>query len=64
MAAVLALVFLFVLASFGLIFKVLVSDGSWVSIVALATFAIMAWGMFGGLFKMVRKWEDEAGPQH
>ena len=64
MAAVFALVFLFVLASFGLIFKVMIADASWVSVFALLTFASIAWGIFGGLFRMARKWENEAGEEH
>lgn len=59
MAAVLALVFLFVLASVGLLFKTLTGDGSLASLFALATFVALASGVFIGLFKMARRWEDE-----
>jgi len=59
MAAVFALVFLFVLASAGVLVKVIASDASWTSIFALVTFLALAWGVFFGLFKLARKWEDE-----
>lgn len=59
MAAVLALVFLFVLASVGLLFKTLTSEASFASMFALATFVALATGVFVGLFKMARRWEDE-----
>lgn len=61
MAAVFALVFLFVLASTGLLFETLMNDGSLASTFAFVTFLVMASGVFVGLFKMARKWEDEAG---
>jgi hypothetical protein len=61
MAAVFALVFLFVLASGGLLLKVLLGDASWTSALAMATFLAMAWGVFLGLYKMAKKWEGEAG---
>lgn len=61
MAAVLALVFLFVLASGGLLFKTLVGDGSFASIFALITFLALAWGLFIGVFKLARTWESDAG---
>jgi hypothetical protein len=63
MAAVMALVFLFVLASVGLLAKVFV-DGSWISALAMLTFVPMAAGVFVGTFKMARRWEREAGPDH
>lgn len=55
-----ALVFLFVLASAGLVVKLLVSDASWTSLFAMVTFLALAWGMFVGLFRLARKWEDES----
>ena len=61
MAAVFALVFLFVLASGGLVVKVLASDASASSIFAMITFLALAWGMFFGVFKLARKWENEVG---
>ena len=59
MAAVFALVFLFVLASGGLLFKTMVNGASFGSIFALATFLVLASGVFIGLFKMARGWENE-----
>lgn len=64
MAAVFALVFLFALASTGLLVKVITGDTSWTSTFALLTFMAMAWGVFIGLFKMARRWEAEAGVDH
>jgi hypothetical protein len=61
MAAVLALVFLFVLASGGLLVKTVLGDGSFASIFALATFLTLAWGLFIGLFKMARSWDSDTG---
>ncbi len=63
MAAVFALVFLFVLASIALLFKVFVG-GSLAGLFALITFVLLASGVFVGLYKMSKRWEDEAGPQH
>lgn len=60
MAAVFALVFLFVLAAGGLLMKVFVGEGSIASIFALVTFMALAWGVFFGLFKLSREWE---GPE-
>lgn len=59
MAAVLALVFLFVLASVGLLFQVFVGDPSLVSLFAYALFFTLAAGVFVGCFKMARTWEGE-----
>ncbi|HEX5059574.1 MAG TPA: hypothetical protein VFV99_09455 [Kofleriaceae bacterium] len=59
MAAVFALVFLFVLASAGLLVKTMMSDASFASIFALFTFLALGSGVFIGLFKLSRKWEDE-----
>jgi len=61
MAAVFALVFLFVLASGGLLFKTMLASASFASIFALATFLAFAWGVFIGLFKLARKWEGDVG---
>ena len=63
MAAVLALVFLFVLASVGLLLKVFLG-GSIAGAFAMLIFVAMAAGVFLGLFKMARTWENESGPQH
>lgn len=61
MAAVFALVFLFVLASGGLLVKTILSDASFASTFALGTFLLMAWGVFIGLLKMARTWESDVG---
>jgi hypothetical protein len=59
MAVVLILSF-FVLASFGTMFSVMTGDTS--SIAAFLGFSLLAWGLFGGLFKMARDWDHE--PEH
>jgi hypothetical protein len=59
MAAVFALVFLFVLAAGGLLFKVLVGEATFGSVFALITFLALAWGVFFGLFKLARGWEGD-----
>ena len=65
MAAVFGLVFLFVLASAGLLVKTMLSGATFASVFALVTFLALAWGVFIGLFKLARKWEDEPGqPGH
>jgi hypothetical protein len=58
MAAVFALVFLFAFASFGLMFG---ANGSFSfgSAMALATFGALAAGVFYGLLRMARNWENE-----
>jgi hypothetical protein len=61
MAAVLALVFLFVLASGGLLIKTIIGDASFASIFALTTFLALAWGVFIGLFKLARGWDSDVG---
>ena len=60
MAAVFALVFLFVLAAGSLLAKVFIGEGSIASMFALVTFLAMAWGVFFGLFKLARGWEGES----
>jgi hypothetical protein len=60
MAAVFALVFLFVLASGGLLVKTMLVGASFASVFALSTFLALASGVFVGLFKMARRWENEA----
>lgn len=64
MAAVFCLVFLFALAAVTLLFKPFVGDASFGGVFALATFVLLASGVFVGLFKMTKKWEAEAGPEH
>lgn len=61
MAAVFALVFLFVLASVGLLGKVVIGDPSVMSIFAFATFLALATGVFVGCFKLARGWEGPPG---
>jgi hypothetical protein len=61
MAAVFALVFLFVLASGGVLISTMLDGASFASVFALATFLALASGVFVGLFKMARRWESEAG---
>lgn len=61
MAAVLALVFLFALASVGLLFKVFVGDPTLTSLFTFGLFVAMASGVFVGCFKMARTWEGDAG---
>jgi hypothetical protein len=63
MAAVFLFVFLFGLASIGLLYSSFVG-GSIAGMFALVCFVLLAAGVFVGTFKMTRKWEDEAGPQH
>lgn len=62
MAAVFCFVFLFALAAVALLLQPMLSSVA--GIAALTVFAAMAAGVFLGLFKMTRRWEDEAGPQH
>jgi hypothetical protein len=58
MAAVFALVFLFAFASIGLMFRA--NDSfSFGTALALATFAALAAGVFYGLLRMARRWENE-----
>lgn len=61
MAAVFALVFLFVLASTGLLVKTIVSGATFSSMFALVIFLALAWGVFFGLYKMARQWESDVG---
>ena len=60
MAAVFALVFLFVVVGGGLLAQVFTSTIDFGSIAALATFLALSWGVFFGLFRMSRAWEGEA----
>lgn len=59
MAAVFALVFLFVVASVGFMFKALPEHVGFGSIAMIVTFAAMAWGLFIGLYRLARGWENE-----
>lgn len=58
MAAVFALVFLFVVASVGFMAKSLDSF-SFGSLLAMGCFFMLASGIFVGLYKLARRWEDE-----
>lgn len=58
MAAIMALIFVPVLAAVGLM--VMSNLGTTAAIMAALTFGLLAFGVFGGLFKMARGWEDEA----
>jgi hypothetical protein len=62
MAAVFALVFLFALAATILFLKSL-AIASFGTILAGATFLALAAGVFLGLYRMAKKWEDET-PDH
>jgi hypothetical protein len=64
MAAVFCFVFLFALASITLLWKPFSDGASFGGILAMATFILLASGVFVGLFKMTRSWENEAGPEH
>lgn len=60
MAAVFALVFLFVVVGAGLLAQVFTSSIDFGSVAALVVFSALAWGVFVALFKMARGWEGEA----
>lgn len=62
MAAVFALVFLFALASTMLFLKSL-AMASFGTVLAGVTFLALAAGVFLGLFRMARGWEEES-PEH
>jgi hypothetical protein len=59
MAAVFALVFLFVVASIGFMVKALPASLGVGGMLAIACFVALAAGVFVGLFKLARRWEDE-----
>ena len=59
MAAVFALVFLFVIASVGVMWKAAGASLGLGSAFAMGIFLALAAGVFFGLFKLARKWEDE-----
>jgi hypothetical protein len=60
MAAVMALVFLFVFASIGLMIKISVGALSISVILAMACFVALAAGVFVGAFLQVKHMEDDA----
>jgi len=59
MAAIMALILLPVVAAVGVMFKAS-SGGSFSVMFAMLCFALLAGGVFAGLFKMARRWENEA----
>jgi len=60
MAAIFALIFLFVVGSVGFMVKTVMGSGfSLGSTLALSCFVAMASGLFYGLFRLARRWEDE-----
>jgi len=58
MAAIMALIFVPALAAVGLM--VMSNLGTPAAILAAMTFTLLAAGLFGGLFKLARTWEEEA----
>jgi hypothetical protein len=58
MAAVFALVFLFVIASVGFMWKAAGSFGFGTAL-AMGLFLALASGVFVGLFRLARTWENE-----
>lgn len=59
MAAVLTVIFIPVIASIGFMLKGIQGDMSVGSAMAGVAFAIMASGVFVGMFNMARSWEHE-----
>jgi hypothetical protein len=59
MAAVFALIFLFVIASIGFMLKALPAALSFGTVLAAVCFVALAAGVFVGLFRLARRWEDE-----
>ncbi|HEY5945098.1 MAG TPA: hypothetical protein VIV40_06385 [Kofleriaceae bacterium] len=64
MAAVFALVFLFVLAAGAALILTMSSGATIGSIFALVTFLALAWGVFFGLYKMMKGWEGPDTSHH
>ncbi|MGE0401206.1 MAG: hypothetical protein AB7T06_31140 [Kofleriaceae bacterium] len=59
MATVFALIFLPALMAIGLMALTATGDTGLASYVALACFVFLTSGMFVGLYKMMKRWEDE-----
>jgi hypothetical protein len=59
MAAVMALVFLFVLASVGLMVKVAAGGLTVSTFLGMTAFVAIAIGVFVGTFRLARTWENE-----
>jgi len=64
MAAVFCFIFLFGLAAVSLLLQPMLAGLSLSGIAALTCFTLLAGGVFVALFKMTRKWEADAGPEH
>lgn len=58
MAAVFALIFLFVVASVGFMFKA-VPEATFGTVAAVLTFTTLGAGIFFGLYRLARGWENE-----
>lgn len=59
MATVFALIFLPALAAIGLMALTTTGDTGLASYFALTCFVLLTSGMFVGLYKMMKRWEDE-----
>jgi hypothetical protein len=59
MAAVMALVFLFALASVALMLKIAVGGLTLTTVFAMACFVALAVGVFVGTFVQAKHWENE-----
>jgi hypothetical protein len=59
MAAVMALVFLFALASVGLMLKMAIAGWSLATGMAIAVFVALAIGVVAGALVQARRWENE-----
>jgi hypothetical protein len=60
MAAVMALVFLFVLASVGLMVKIALGGLTVSTAMGAACFTALAIGVFVATFRLARRWENES----
>lgn len=59
MAAVLCLVMLPLMAAVGFMFGVVQSESTFSSVMCGITFVLLGGGMFFGMFRMARGWEEE-----
>lgn len=60
MAAVMALILVPVIAAVGFMFMTSIDNLSFATAMGTTAFAALAIGVFASLFKMVRRWENEA----
>lgn len=60
MAAVMALILIPVVAAVGLMFVTNLGGSSFSTTIGTLAFAALAIGVFASLFKMARRWENEA----